>query len=87
MKTVDQIVREYNERNDANITPMHRFKVGDKVKTAPGHDRRFDEKSSGEIIMVSGEIVTFEMGHKGSYNIDSMNEYWLMPNDTNDKTR
>ena len=87
MKTVHEIVNEYNQRNEANITPLHGFKVGDKVKTAPGHDHQFDEKSSGEIIKVTGEVVIFEVGHKGSYDLKTMNEYWLMPNDSNNQTR
>ena len=87
MKTVHEIVNEYNERNEANITPMHGFKVGDKVKTAPGYGRQMNEQYSGEIIKVSGEVVIFEMGHKGSHDLNSMDEYWLMPDDSHNQTR
>jgi len=83
MKTVSEIVKEYNERNESNKTPMHGFKVGDKVKYAPHAIELFNKDVSGEIIRIADSLVTIEKGIKGSYNLESLQEYYLMPYDSN----
>lgn len=80
MKTIYEIVKEYNELNEANTTPLHGFKVGDKVKYAPHAIKLFNTEKHGEIIKVDGSLLTIGIGFYRSYDLETIQEFYIMPN-------
>ena len=81
MKTVFEVVSNYNQRNETNRTPLRGFKVGDEVKYAPLAVELFKIELSGEVITIDNDFVIFEVGPKGSHNLRKIDELLLMPND------
>ena len=82
METVYQVIEDYKDWINGNASPLHGFKVGDKVKPAPHVDKVTLESIDlivGEVIKISNDRIIIEVGKKGSYDLRNIGEFYLMP--------